>query len=314
MARATRSSSRAAQAVATGPLGVLSHDELGVIFDGLADPLQPVVAVALSSTCLGLRMPLRAALEVLKERHLRAEALCRKVDTPDLPCNCEALRDARFFIWLGHIKNVSLTTNDMSTLGMILQQSRLPKLLQIMLHGNNIGDAGMHALCEGLGHGAAPSVDFIGLGGNNIGPAGAEALAGALRRGAMPRLKQLFISPSHIGDQGLAALASPLGKLPALKDVNVGSCGIGDEGVASLLAELGKDDFKRLEKLDLVENDRLTAKGYQSILSAIESRGLPALQKVHLAFPWEQLDNSPVARAGKAIERAIQARAALLDL
>jgi len=25
----------------------LSHDELGVIFDGLADPLQPVVAVAL---------------------------------------------------------------------------------------------------------------------------------------------------------------------------------------------------------------------------------------------------------------------------
>jgi len=39
-----------------------------VIFDGLADPLQPVVAVALSSTCLGLRTPLRAALEVLKKR------------------------------------------------------------------------------------------------------------------------------------------------------------------------------------------------------------------------------------------------------
>ena len=49
----------------------LSHDELGVIVDGLADPLQPAVAVALSSTCLGLRTPLRAALEVLKDRHAR---------------------------------------------------------------------------------------------------------------------------------------------------------------------------------------------------------------------------------------------------
>ena len=65
-------------AVATGPLGALSHDELGVIFDGLADPLQPDVAVAFSSTCRGLRTPLQAALEVLQERHARAVALCRK--------------------------------------------------------------------------------------------------------------------------------------------------------------------------------------------------------------------------------------------
>ena len=38
----TRSASRAARltgAVATGPLGALSHDELGVVFDGLADPV-----------------------------------------------------------------------------------------------------------------------------------------------------------------------------------------------------------------------------------------------------------------------------------
>merc|ERR1712185_455282 len=83
-ARTTRSASRRArraEAVATGPLGALSHDELGVIVDGLADPLQPVVAVALSSTSLGLRTPLQAALEVLKGRHARAVALCRKVTT-----------------------------------------------------------------------------------------------------------------------------------------------------------------------------------------------------------------------------------------
>ena len=91
--RKTRSASRAArraEAVATGPLGALSHDELGIIFDGLADPLEPAVAVALSSTCLGLRTPLRAGLEVLKERHARAAALCRKVHRTHNHCSCTA--------------------------------------------------------------------------------------------------------------------------------------------------------------------------------------------------------------------------------
>ena len=53
----------------------LSHDELGVVVDGLCDPLQPVVAVALSSTCKGLRTPLLAALKMLKQRHSRALVL-----------------------------------------------------------------------------------------------------------------------------------------------------------------------------------------------------------------------------------------------
>merc|ERR1712046_196376 len=97
VARATRSASRKArltEAVATGPLGALSHDELGVIFDGLSDPLQPVVAVALSSTCLGLRTPLRAAPEVLKDRHARAVALCRKNQI-----TCAEMRDEEELMW-----------------------------------------------------------------------------------------------------------------------------------------------------------------------------------------------------------------------
>ena len=62
-ARATRSASRSARSSDDASrclVLALSHDELGVIVDGLADPLQPVVAVALSSTCLGLRTPLLA--------------------------------------------------------------------------------------------------------------------------------------------------------------------------------------------------------------------------------------------------------------
>ena len=82
-ARATHSASGAASSGDDASscflfLLALSHDELGVIVDGLADPLQPVVAVALSSTCLGLRTPLRAALLVLRQRHANAVALGRK--------------------------------------------------------------------------------------------------------------------------------------------------------------------------------------------------------------------------------------------
>ena len=173
-ARATRSASRKArltEAVATGPLGALSHDELGVIVDGLADPLQPVVAVALSSTCLGLRTPLQAALEVLKERHARAVALCRK-----LGMSCAELRVAEELGWYSK----GLTADDMATLAMILMTNGLPRLQELYLMGNSLGNAGMQALCEGLGHGAVTSLQTLYLGMNNIGPAGAEALAAAL--------------------------------------------------------------------------------------------------------------------------------------
>ena len=114
-ARVTRSTSRKAASASSSSdddsrclLLALSHDELGVIVDGLADPLQPVVAVALSSTCLGLRTPLQAALQVLKGRHERAAALCRKVGT-----SCVGMRDAEELNWSWK----GLTADDVATLG-----------------------------------------------------------------------------------------------------------------------------------------------------------------------------------------------------
>ena len=65
-------------AMTTGPLGTLSHDEVGVVFEALATPLEPHVAVALASTCYGLRAPTAAALKELKRRHEAVKALCAK--------------------------------------------------------------------------------------------------------------------------------------------------------------------------------------------------------------------------------------------
>jgi len=154
----------------------LSHDELGVIVDGLADPLQPVVAVAFSSTCKGLRTPLQAALEVLKERHGRAAILCRK-----LQMSCAALSDAEELYWT----NECFADDDMATFVMILLTNGLLRLQALHLPFNRFGDAGVQGLCEGLGCGAAPSLHLLNLSNNQFGPAGAEALAAALFRGAM---------------------------------------------------------------------------------------------------------------------------------
>ena len=282
-ARATRSASRkarVAEAVATGPLGALSHDELGVIFDGLADPLQPVVAVALSSTCLGLRTPLRAALEVLKERHERAKALCRTLKT-----SCAGLRDVEVL----QFEDRGITTDDLATLGMLLNKW-LPRLQGIWLHRNHFGDAGMHALCAGLGHGAAPSLCMLTLEDNWFGPTGAKALAAALRRGAMPKLNGLNLDDNHIGNQGIAALAAPLRKLPLLEELTLSGCRIGDDALLdhglpavladvalnSLVGNLGKDDFKALKTLWLNYN-KMTDAGLSRIASAIKGGAMPKL-------------------------------------
>jgi len=268
MARATRSASGGGS---PRHLLELSHDELGVIVDGLADPLQPVVAVALSSTCLGLRTPLQAALEVLKVRHEKAKALCRKLEM-----SCAEVRGAEKLYG-----NTRLVAADMATLGMILQTYGLPQLEKLYLNDNGFGDAAMQALCEGLGHGAAPSLLFLSLSNNKFGPAGAEALAAALGRGAMPKLESLNLSHNPIGNRGVAALAAPLRKMPALKSVLFRSCEIGDEGVASLVDNLGKDDFKALEILWLGHN-QITDAGMVKIDAVIDAGGLPKINQICL--------------------------------
>ena len=242
-----------------------------MIFDGLADPLQPVVAVALSSTCLGLRTPLGAALEVLKERHLRAEALCRKMHT-----SCAQLRDADELEWT----NIGLTADDMVTLVMILRTNGLPWLKLLYLNHNGFGDGGMQALFEGLDRGAAPSLQDLILNFNQFGLVGTEALAAALRRGALPKLELLSLAGNPLGNQGVAALAMPeLRKRPALVGLVLSNCDIDDEGVASLFANLGKDDFKALVTLWISQN-KITDAGMSTLATAIDAGGLPKLHSI----------------------------------
>ena len=300
-ARATRSASRAASTTDDASrclLLALSHDELGVIVAGLADPLRPVVAVALSSTCLGLQTPQRAALEVLAQRHKRAVALCRKIEM-----SCVRLSDAE------NLESPSrgtsrrrwdLTADDMATLGMLLRMNWLPRLQRLDLFANSLDAADIQRLCEGLGQGTAPSVRFLGLGGNESGPAGAEALAAALHRGALPGLEDLELFNNPLGNQGVAALVPAVRKLPALKRLHLEGCKIDDEGVASLVADLGKDDFKALETLYLCVN-KITDAGVAKLVAALDAGGLPKL----VDHRYLLLSNSASASAVKSVEDAL---------
>jgi len=265
-----------------------------VIVDGLADPLQPVVAVALSSTCLGLRTPLRAALEVLKERHTRAVALCLKLGYK----SCAELRGAERLLGRGR-----LVADDVATLGMILRTNGLPRLRELYLGGNGFGDAGVQALCGGLGRGAVPSLLLLGLHSNKFGPAGAEALAAALGRGTLPKIETLGLYGNPIGSQGVAALASPMRKMPALKELFLGRCEIGDEGVASLVDNLGKDDVKKLESLHLSDN-KITDAGVAKLLAALDAGGLPKL----VSGPALLTANPASAVAIEAVKHALVKR------
>jgi len=300
MARATRSASGGGS---PRHLLELSHDELGVIVDGLADPLQPVVAVALSSTCLGLRTPLQAALEVLKGRHERAVALCRKVGTScvEVGTSCVGMRDAEELDGF----NKGLTADDVATLGTLLHWT--PRLEILCLFNNSLGDAAMQALCEGMGRGAAPSLHYLELEVNQFGPAGAEALAAALRRGAMPKLEVLRLHYNPIGNQGVAALGAPLRKLPGLKVLNLTGCKIGDEGVATLVADLGKDDFKALEELHLAFNE-ITDAGMVKIAAAIDAGGLPKLVDHDYFVKKDFKNNAATAAAVQAVVDALAKR------
>ena len=276
----------------------LSHDALGVIVDGLADPLQPVIAVALSSTCKGLRTSpvLERARLILMQRHFRAVALCET-----MVMSCEELSYAEVLEY-----GDSLDADDLATLGMIVRTSGLPRLHCLDLSRNFFGNAGLRELCKGLGCGAAPSLITVDISYNGFCLTGAEALAAVLLGGAMPKLATLCINDNHIGNQGIAALVAPLRKLPALKTLNLTNCEIGDEGVASLVDNLDKNEFKRLERIWLKDN-LVTDAGCGMVVTAVRNGALPMIVRTN----GIRLGGTNPARdpAIRAVKDAIRGRA-----
>ena len=304
---------------------VLSHDEAAVIFDGLADPLQPAVAVALSSTCLGLRTPLRAMLVVLQQRHTKAKALFHKLmNVLQRHTKAKVLRFAGGGSSRGpagpsqlvladlsmatSLETRGLTADEWATLASLLPW--MPCLQEMNFsYDTNIGDiAGVQAVFNGLGRGALPLLRGLDLSNVQLGPLGAEVLAPALRRGAMPLLKELRLVENPLGNQGVSALLPALKKLPAFELLDLGGCGIDDEGVASLVENLGKDDFKTIKLLYFDEN-KITDVGCAKLVAALSAGALPAIEALYcVAGGAERISDHASKAANAAVDAALQKR------
>ena len=273
----------------TPPRRLLDLDDDLLVFIGtrLADPLEPQLVVALSSTCKGLRSPLRVALEALEPHHRRAAKLFHRQGQ-----SCAMARDSQILYYQGR----ALTADDVTTLGLILSTNRMPMLSVLGLPQSGLGGAGLRSLCESLGRSGLPTITALILHTNALGPAGAVALGAALGAGVLPNLVNLQIQGNSIGDEGLRALAPPLRVRRALKLLHLGANGIGDEGIGYLVGGLGGGELMALKELYL-EHNQITDAGCATLRDALDTGALPALAKLRI------LGN---ARASEASLRALE--------
>ena len=296
-------------------LCLLGDDALGVVLEGLCNPLEPRNAVGLGSVSHRLRALTQALREQLRTEHEVVAALCRTLGLR----SCKELREAKKVDWgnndlfaLGsygrrvarrHSATADLTT--LGTLGLLL-----PALQRLSL-ACFPGHDSVQQLAAGLGAGALPAVTELGIGGVRAGDAVASALAAALGRGALPRLKILRLNSTGIGDVGLVALAPALRRLPALEHLYLAGNPFGDEGLAALVAppppQAGAPPpptggLTKLKMLDL-HDTQVSDSGCTTLAAALDSGTLPALEDI-CSFDRAPASTAATAAVAKALGKS----------
>ena len=277
----------------------LGHDEVGVVAHELCDPLRPLLAVNLGSTARGLRVPMQAALALLKQQHQEAEAFATLTGL-----SITQLRNASS-LELGSSYDSPFTLAHWRALGTLVGCGSLPMLESLDIEGDDCGGKGVVLLAAGLRRCGLPSLCNLRLASLNIGDQAASGLAATLTIRAVPALLSIHLDDNQIGDVGMLALVPALRQLP-MTTLNMGGNQIGDQGLAALLAQPMTGVLESLQLLDLCRN-RITDAGCAALTSALRSEALPALQQVDLR---EDDDTD----GGPAHEEIFAARAQLTTL
>ena len=262
-------------------LSRLSGDEVGIIFEGLRNTIEPGVAVAFSSASHELRKQTQALWQQLRVEHEAAAALCLKLGKR----SCKELREAK------HIIRIGLSAADLGTLGKLV--SGLPELVDLHLYESAANSDGVQRLAEGLGAGVLPVVTTFALCRLHVGDVGASALTAALGRGALPRLRLLTLNGAGISDAGLVTLAPALRRLPELSHLFLANNSLGDEGLAALVAPSSPTGGLKKLKMLYLNHTKVSDAGCAALAAALDSGTLPALKKIDLT-------GSPASAASKA--------------
>ena len=236
----------------------LDEDVLLEIFKHLDDPLRPSVAAITALNRDTRAFPrLRKAANSLRSRRDGARRLCHRMDT-----TLDRLATAGRLAWAKR----SLTDDDIGALAAL----SLPRLVEVDLRYNLIGDAGLVALAAASAAGRLPQLTNLALSNNKITDAGLESLAAMTDMasvesynddGVWPRvfedLEVLSLMFNKINQAGMAAIALALGThlaMPNLRSVMLAGNLCDDSVVKQALqhtcARLG-DDASRTVTLGL---------------------------------------------------------------
>ena len=201
----------------------LSHDEVSIVTHELCDPLRPWVAVYLSSTAKGLRLPMQQQLEELKRHREEANSLAFRCGYRHYGSKaCSVLRRTPS-LEMGSVFNRDYnrepTLAHWHTLGDLVRCGSMSHLQGLNVFRALNGNEGVSAFAPGFGRGGLPILVDLNLIDVQLGPSGAIALAAAFAQGAAPMLCSFSLSGNHIEDAGLIALAPALRRLQVRQGV-----------------------------------------------------------------------------------------------
>ena len=330
-------------------LCLLGDDVLGLILEGLRNPLDPRAAVSLGSVSRRLRALTQELRRQLRADHESVAELClctiwchscgghRLTEmSGSVPMSCKELREAKTASFRFEISTWSErwerwerrsacpalgTLATLGTLGLVLPAleelllTEFPGLEAEQLEHRPPHD-GVQQLAVGLGAGALPAVITLITSCMHVGDAGASALGAALGRGALPRLKSLTLQAAAIGDAGLVALAPAVWGLPALEELGLQHNPFSDEGLAALVAPPPPAGALSpptgvLTKLKKLDlcATQITDAGCATLATALDSGVLPALEQLFLV-------GTPSSAASKAAasEALVKSRARRLGV
>ena len=181
----------------------------------------------------------------------------------------------------------------------------LPKLQELDLSGNMLGDKGLHGL---LGVITAGRLEVLHLADNGLGPAAGITLAAALPQAVC--LRELGLADNTLADAGCMGLAGALAAGTRVQVLELGRNGIGAAGASALADAIIAG--ANLEAL-LLDGNPLTDAGASSLAACLKG-GTMALRTLHIQSAGISSDGGSALAAAVAAQRGSAGQLGVLRL